>query len=211
MSDDSQKPLGVIILIGGSLAVAAFCYAAYLITWRYSHWTIPTESMNPTLAVGDWILARGSKFNCGAVTPKLGDIVIHSNDPPFYFIRRVVAGPGDKVEMDEGRLVLNDKPVDLRLTTTVKTNTQNQQQPQSLYRETLPNGRSYQILDAVSDSIGDTFGPTVVPAGHWFLMGDHRDNSNDSRFEGAVPAERICAIAFRRLGGSDKQHKPGPL
>ncbi|RUU53442.1 signal peptidase I, partial [Mesorhizobium sp. M2C.T.Ca.TU.002.02.1.1] len=68
--------------------------------------------------------------------------------------------------------------------------------PIDVYRETLPNGVSYDTLDINSDSIGDNTREFVVPAGHYFMMGDNRDNSSDSRFAvGYVPAENLVGRA----------------
>ncbi|MFZ3482622.1 signal peptidase I [Sphingomonas sp. 3-13AW] len=151
--------------------------------------------------------------------PERGDVVIVT--PPGTktdYIKRVVGLPGDRVQVSRGMLYLNGTPVERRdmgermIPVDANTVCPAWQYPDAqvrdaagqqfcrlpIYRETLPNGRSYDTIDAVQGSIGDNFGPITVPANHVFLMGDNRDNSADSRFPlseqglgGPVPWENI--------------------
>ena len=184
---------GYILLAALGLCVAvAASYGLGYFNLHYPRWSAASRSMEPTIAEGAWVFARGSKSDCGHVRPIPGDVVVHQAQGT-HFIRRVVAAPGDKVEIRSGRLVLNDKPVRLERSDARRAD------GGVIYRETLPNGRSYDILDTMQDSIGDTFGPATVPAGQWFAMGDNRDNAADSRFDGPVPQRSVCAILLRPL------------
>jgi signal peptidase I len=160
-----------------------------------------------------------------ASTPERGDIVIFKQPPlgEVDYIKRVIGLPGDTVAMQGGQLWLNGEPVakdriaDFEIPISPNTGcwvpagqyasassqfaakaadgTDVCRYPR--YRETLPGGRSYEVLDLVSQSKDDT-DPVVVPEGHLFLMGDNRDNSQDSRFP-AVPGEGIGLVPMDNL------------
>lgn len=196
---------------------------------------IPSESMMPSLLVGDRLVVTKYPYGYSFVTPTFhvlppikgrlfgrlperGDIVIAT--PPGVrtdYIKRVIGLPGDKVEVKGGIVYLNDRPVPRRsMGDRYVPIDANNQCPQRTYpgarftapdgkaycrlpifRETLPNGRSFDTID-YGYSAGDNYGPVRVPAGHVFLMGDNRDNSADSRFPlaaeglgGPVPWENI--------------------
>ncbi|WP_363182196.1 signal peptidase I [Sphingomonas quercus] len=151
--------------------------------------------------------------------PERGDIVIVT--PPGQssdYIKRVIGLPGDTVEMRGGQLYLNGKPVKRVLAQPamipVDANIPCDEGPQAghqvtgkdgklycqltVFRETLPNGRSYDTIDFGYMPQGDDYGPITVPADHVFLMGDNRDQSADSRFPlvalglgGPVPFENV--------------------
>ena len=151
--------------------------------------------------------------------PERGDIVITS--PPGVkqdYIKRVIGLPGDRIEVRGGIVILNGVPIKRGAKQSrmipVDENTPcsdgtydglirdgaNGQRfcDMPVYRETLPNGRSYDTIDLRSDSQGDYFAAMTVPENHVFLMGDNRDNSSDSRFSidqgglgGPVPWENI--------------------
>ena len=72
-----------------------------------------------------------------------------------------------------------------------------------VYRETLPGGRSYETLDLAPDAEFDNFGPFTVPAGAWFVLGDNRDNSLDSRAQGPVAQKDVCGVVTKILKSTD--------
>ena len=170
--------------------------------------------------------------------PTRGDVVVfrHPNDGNDL-IKRVIGLPGDAVELRGGRLILNGRPVTQRQLPAqkilVSDNSPCRTVPPSapsiittgdraycVYRaalETLPGGPSYTVLNQNDDGPADDYGPTTVPAGHVFLMGDNRDDSLDSRFDtfqggiGMVPVSNIigrAAVTFWSTDGSASYLKP---
>ncbi len=166
---------------------------------------IPSASMLPTLYVGDFILVN--KFAYGIRLPVLnykvipvgkperGDVLVfrYPKDPSIDYIKRVVGLPGDKIGYFNKMLYVNDKLVardlkqkDMRLFTATSGRFQ-------LYFEHLGKHGHDMLIDPVRQSVQ---GKMIVPAGHYFAMGDNRDNSNDSRFWGTVPEENLVGKAF---------------
>jgi signal peptidase I len=165
-------------------------------------------------------------------TPERGDIVVFLGPEDADVVKRVVGLPGDIVAVDGGQVILNGKPIPrervedavieispnspcrvvapaVAMTRPVADGGQGCAYP--AYRETLPNGRSYTVLDQVDSGFGDSFAPLTVPDGHLFLMGDNRDDSLDSRYPveaggmGLVPIDRVVGraeLAFWSTDGS---------
>ncbi|HVL30503.1 MAG TPA: signal peptidase I [Sphingomicrobium sp.] len=195
---------------------------------------IPSESMMPVLLKGDRLVVSKYPYGWSWVSPSFhvlphwegrllgkmprrGDIVIVT--PPGGsqdYIKRVVGLPGDRLELRDGRLILNGQrvrsqlrppaliPVDANAPCGLEfAGNQVMSDDGKAYcrlpivRETLPGGPSYDTID-LGASQGDNFGPITIPPGHVFLMGDNRDRSADSRFSlaeqglgGPVPWENI--------------------
>ena len=164
---------------------------------------IPSQSMLPTLKVGDFILVSKSTYGVrlpvlrtklvNVSSPERGDVMVFF--PPHedrYFIKRVVGLPGDKVQVLNGVLYVNGE-----------------QMLQTLMPEEASSPRSVVMTENLMDSqhlIQKRISPTrlsqsystIVPEGHYFMMGDNRDNSSDSRVWGPVPEDRIVGKAFVR-------------
>jgi len=183
---------------------------------------IPSGSMVPTLLVGDFILvnkfAYGVRLPVANVkiaevgAPRRGDVMVfrYPDDPSLDYIKRVVGLPGDRVEYRDKRLVINGQPVPLR---QIEDYVSPERAPVSRrYLETL-DGAPHQIVvetDApayvpqrsfrhhgnCNDNSNLTGMACTVPAGHYFVMGDNRDNSSDSRVWGFVPDGNIVGKAF---------------
>jgi len=200
-----------------SVFIQALIVAVLVRTFLFQPFYIPSGSMRPTLLIGDYLFA--SKYAYGyshyslpfspnlfsgriwASEPKRGDIVIFRNtnpNNPVDFIKRLIGLPGDRVQMVDGVLYINDKPVARQRLGIVRDDdlTGVGNLPVTVYRETLDNGRSYDVFDIVENGLGDNTQEFVVRPGHYFMMGDNRDNSDDSRFSvGNVPAENIIGRA----------------
>jgi signal peptidase I len=118
-------------------------------------------------------------------------------NPSLDYIKRVIGLPGDRVQMKSGQLFINGQAVPRDKVGQIDNpDITEVDRPVDVYRETLPNGVSYDTLDLSPNSIGDDTREFVVPEGHFFMMGDNRDNSTDSRFTvGFVPAENLVGRA----------------
>ena len=182
---------------------------------------IPSASMLPTLHVGDFILVN--KFTYGIRLPVVnkkiidinepqrGDVMVfrYPEDPSLDYIKRVIGVPGDKVAYQNKRLTINGKPVET-------TRVDDYLHPERLYYSKQfvekSDGVEHHTLNDVdapdfvsnatqfpyrNDCLYNNAGLIcTVPAGHYFMMGDNRDNSRDSRFWGFVPEENIVGKAF---------------
>ncbi|MBY5335311.1 signal peptidase I [Rhizobium leguminosarum] len=203
--------------------IQALILAMVIRTVLFQPFTIPSGSMMPTLLVGDYIFVN--KFAYGyskyslpfspdvfsgrlfGADPKRGDIVVFRfpPNPEVDYIKRCIGLPGDHIQVTDGVLYVNGKPVpkvaDGSFTSDYKLD------PGAdvpVFRETLDNGKTYDTLDQSQVSRGDNTREFIVPEGHYFMMGDNRDNSLDSRFDvGFVPAENLvgrASVIFFSLG-----------
>ena len=203
--------------------IQALLLAMVIRTVAFQPFTIPSGSMMPTLLVGDYIFVN--KFAYGysrysmpfspdlfsgrilASEPKRGDVIVFRlpTDPDVDYINRLFGLPGDRIQMFNGVLHLNGQPVPKMAVGTFTSDYR--LDPGSdvpVFRETLDNGKTYDTLDQSPVSRGDNTREFIVPEGHYFFMGDNRDNSLDSRFDvGYVPAENLvgrASMIFFSLG-----------
>ncbi len=185
--------------------VIAVLIAVVIRTFAFEPFSIPSGSMIPTLLVGDYLFV--SKYTYGysrhafpwslppfdgrifGSPPERGDVVVFKlpADGRTDYIKRVIGLPGDRVQMKQGRLHINDQPVPReQVGITVEDGPFGATRTAFVYQETLPEGRRHLILEHGDASPVDNTREFTVPAGHFFAMGDNRDNSRDSRFLGEV-------------------------
>jgi len=196
-------------LVGINLA---FFFLAFAIrALFYQPFSIPSAAMEPSLNIGDYFFV--SKRAYDGAGPQRGDVVVFKMPNPASpdynqdFIKRIIGLPGDRVQMINGQVHLNGKAIPKeRVADYVGPDEFGVVRNVQRYKEMLPNGRSYYVLDLGSNSNEDNTPVFTVPAGHYFMMGDNRDNSDDSRMEvGYVPAEKLVGKAVVKF--VDGHHK----
>lgn len=201
--------------------VQALLIALVFRTFLYQPFSIPTASMQPTMMIGDYFLASKFVWGYGRHSFPLsqfvpingrilgrpanrGDIAVFWNAPSGEdYVKRVIGLPGDTIQMINGILNINGKPVQRTLIGPgTDTDSRGVTVPVTLYRETLPNGVTHTIQEITDNGPLDNTGVYKVPAGHYFMMGDNRDRSQDSRVlsaVGYVPAANLEGKAEARF------------
>lgn len=196
----------VITVIFGTQSIAA---ANFQPGWRSFH--AASESNMPTLLASDYFLA--DVRDPGAL-PTYGDVIVFAmpRSPRVVYVKRVIGLPGDLVQMRKGVLYLNDKPVPRETSGSVSFRTPPTGSTFTEYRETLPNGHSYRIIQT-PDGPSQTTEAFKVPPGSLFVLGDNRENSLDSRFEqfGYVPAAGVIGHVDTIYWTGDWMSEPGRL
>lgn len=219
--------------------IIAVLIALVVRTFAYEPFNIPSGSMKSTLLIGDYLFvskyaygysrfsfdlfgwdlippslgAEGNRILFKA--PERGDVAVFKlpRDNSTDYIKRIVGLPGDRLQVKGGVLIINGKAVKReRVGDFVETDAYGNIRRVARFMETLPNGRRYEILDADSRGSYDNTDVYVVPEGHYFAMGDNRDNSLDSRVAanhggvGFIPAENLVGraeiIFFSTNGGA---------
>ena len=221
----------------------ALVIAGVFRTLFFQPFWIPSGSMKETLLIGDFLFVNKMAYGYSAHScpfslcpfegrilasePERGDVVVFRHPTQGVdFIKRLIGLPGDRIQMKDGQIFINDEPVP-QVPNGTFTEEKALQGPEQKFpacandpvpqggvcekprtTETLPNGVSYDVLDIVSGGPGDNTAVFTVPAGQYFFMGDNRDNSADSRFPAArgglgfVPAEFLIGRADRILFSS---------
>ena len=190
---------------------------------------VPSGSMEPTLMIGDALLASKLPYGYSDASlpiqitlpetgrvfgamPKRGDVVVFRwpGDRSQAWVKRVVGLPGDRIQMRQGQLFINDRPAELKPDGIGAAEDDNGgSEPAHRYVETLPNGVSHLIFKMRDNGPLDNTQEVTVPAGHLFVLGDNRDNSADSRVPlrsggvGMLPIDNLVGRADAVLGSWD--------
>ena len=211
-STDRKAEGGVLELV--KIIVQALLIALVVRTFLFQPFNIPSGSLIPTLLVGDYLFV--SKYSYGyskyslpgslplfegrvmATEPKRGDIVVFKlpKDGKTDYIKRVIGLPGDRIQMIDARLYINGQEVTREPLPPYHTlDAYGRPVDVPHYREILPNGVAHEIIQKDGDRGYWSNTPVyTVPPGHFFMMGDNRDNSQDSRVlseVGYVPFQNI--------------------
>ncbi|WP_254062824.1 signal peptidase I [Caulobacter sp. S45] len=177
----------------------------------FQPFTIPSESMEPTLLKGDYLIV--SKFAYGwsrhsipfnpplaqgrllGHSPKRGDIIVFKlpRDGKTDYIKRLIGLPGDRIQVTHGHLQINGQPVQREMQPPSQEDDAGSASIAS-FKETLPGGKTFTTNSFGPDGLADNTGVYTVPQGCFFMMGDNRDNSLDSRFDpgDAPPGQASC-------------------
>jgi signal peptidase I len=195
--------------------VYALLIAGVIRSFLFQPFNIPSGSMEGTLLIGDYLFVSKStygfsrySFPFGVIPfsgrfavmsePQRGDIVVFKFPPDNStdYIKRLIGLPGDRIQMKEGVLYINDAAVPKMKVDDYVEKIGEETRNVPRYRETLPNSVSYDVLDRDPEGNLDNTQVFVVPEGHYFMMGDNRDNSADSRVDvGYVPFENFVGKA----------------
>lgn len=199
-----------------TLILAVLC-ALFVRNYLVTAYKVPTGSMQPSLKPGDFIFCSRLSYGIpvpftgkmwGVSLPKRGDLLVftYPNQPQVTYVKRVVGLPGDRVQIINGRLHINEKPLQYERLDDV-----GQENPSpanfDIYQESFEGGHWRVIFQKKSED--KNFGPLVVPPDEVFLLGDNRDASDDSRYWGTVPMAQVLGRVVLIWLSLDWQNKWG--
>ena len=197
-----------------TLFIALLC-AGIVRSFLFEPFHIPSSSMKPNLLIGDYIFVAKYSYGYSRYSfpfgfdlfegriwesaPKRGDVAVFRlpSTPSINYVKRIIGLPGDKIQMRDGTLFINEVAVE-KISDGIFADGDEIRSEVKQFLETLPEGKIVKILDQMSDTPQDNTGIYEVPQDHYFMMGDNRDNSQDSRFlaqVGYVPKENLVGRA----------------
>ena len=198
-------------------AVIAVLLAVIIRSFLFEPFNIPSGSMKPTLQVGDYLFVQKPAYGYSRYSfpfgiapiegrvwdkePKRGDVIVFKlpSNPSIDYIKRVIGMPGDTVQVRKGRLYLNGEEVPREAVGLKKFDDEYLGEVTMMeYIQTLPDGTMFSIYEESDREPLDDTQIFTVPEGHYFMMGDNRDNSQDSRVGhsvGFVPYENFVGRA----------------
>ena len=215
---------------GQAMQLVAIVLAVFLAKGAIAEpFYVPSGSMEPTLLIGDALLASKFPYGYGTASlpmqinlpetsrvfqemPKRGDVVVFRwpGDTSQAWVKRVVGVPGDRIQMRQGQLFINDHPATLKPDGTGDAEDDNGNVERAWrYVETLPNGVSHAIYKLRDNGRLDNTVEVTVPPGKLFVLGDNRDNSADSRVPvreggvGLLPIDNLVGRADAVVGSWD--------
>jgi signal peptidase I len=182
-----------------NILVAVFL-ALIVRTYIWTGYKVPTGSMAPTLKPGDFIFAYKLPYGVrlpfmeskiSGLPPRRGDIVVftYPEQPRTNYVKRVVGLPGDVIEIQDRQLIINGKSLVYKQADDSAISDLPSFEIQTVLTEVAPEGA--RTILALKEAKKKSFGPIVISPGEVFLLGDNRDASDDSRYWGTVPIERI--------------------
>jgi len=198
-------------------AILAILLALFIRTFFFEPFNIPSGSMLPTLQIGDYLFVSKTSYGYSKYSfpggfanfkgrmleaaPERGDVIVFKlpSDPSLDYIKRLVGLPGDKIQVKQGRLYINGKMVERDPVGMKRVSSQEGAKETVMeYIETLPGGTMHKIYEESDSEPLDNTKLFEVPKGYYFMMGDNRDNSQDSRVKdlvGFVPEENLVGKA----------------
>lgn len=197
-------------------AFIAVILALVIRTFLYEPFNIPSSSMKPTLEIGDYLFVYKPAYGYSRYSfpfgmapiegrvmdegklPQRGDVVVFFNEHAnVNFIKRVIGLPGDTIQVIDGQLYLNRKLVPRETVGLKEVEEGGQKTVLNQYIQTLPEGAMFNIYEESDNGPLDNTEEYVVPPEHYFMMGDNRDNSQDSRVQSAVGHVPLANIVGR--------------
>ena len=208
-------------IVGGILGATFILYRVFV----YEPFRIPSNSMVPNLMVGDYIMVYkwpygrygsfGNDFNIESLKsskPKRGEVFVFDFplDPKLSYVARVIGLSGDRIHFDGNDLIVNGVPVKKKQLAAFSFSRPGKDIDSGYIHQETNEGVSYKVFLDRGGPARPATGEVVVPIGHYFMMGDNRDNAYDSRYWGFVPEANIIGKAALVLYSANKSHI-GPI
>lgn len=203
------------VYVGLVIAANAVVYADKFLPFDARAYSMPSGSMAPTLWPGDYFLTASQAYRSSE--PERGDVIVFErpNGGGDTYVKRLVGLPGDRIQISGGVLEINGVPVDrqpLPQEAGLQVSVGTFEMPMTPYLETLPDGHTHRIQEVNDTGRGDDTRVYEVPPNHYFMLGDNRDNSTDSRFSqiGFIPRENLRG-QVHYIWWADDLSRLGPL